>query len=568
MTIQDDKKREEDAETCKTVTEEFNAITATRYNFENLWEDTTSLIMPEYRGTIRTNSVWTPGIYRGELQYDSNAPMALNKFTSIVDSLVTPRGQKYHAIVPEDDQLLKSRRVMEYCEQVTNMLFRYRYRTRANFASQNSMNFRMSGVFGNCSMFIDKIDNHGEKGFMYKSLPIGEIYFAENHQGITDKMVRPMWYTGRQICQKWPKTVPSEFEQKCKQLKSFAETYFRVYHMVRPRADYNPGMITERGQKFESIYVLECEKIVLQRGGYRVFPYANHRYVQEPGEVFGRGPAMLILSTIKTINAQKKAMLKQAHRTLDPVLLAHDDGVIDDFSLRPGSVNRGGVNADGKPLVHTLPTGNIQVGHESMALEKAIIDDAFLVDMFNILRERPQMTATEVIELTKEKGYLMAPILGRYHTEYLEPMVERELDLLDQMGLLPEMPPELTEQGGFEYALRFDSPLSRASRAEEVSGVMSSISATLEIVNATQDPSPLDRFDMDKIVPAIANIQGVPIDWIRSDDAVAAIRKQRAEAQERAAQADEAPGAAAVLTAAAKARQAGLNLNQPGAEAQ
>ena len=40
----------------------------------------------------------------------------------------------------------------------------------------------------------------------------------------------------------------------------------------------------------------------------------------------------------------------------------------------------------------------------------------------------PQMTATEVIERTNEKGILLAPTIGRQQSEYLGPMIERELD--------------------------------------------------------------------------------------------------------------------------------------------
>ncbi len=40
------------------------------------------------------------------------------------------------------------------------------------------------------------------------------------------------------------------------------------------------------------------------------------------------------------------------------------------------------------------------------------------------------MTATQVIELVNEKGMLVAPTLGRQHTEYVGGLVERELDLM------------------------------------------------------------------------------------------------------------------------------------------
>jgi hypothetical protein len=140
-------------------------------------------------------------------------------------------------------------------------------------------------------------------------------------------------------------------------------------------------------------------------GGYRTFPYARRRYDQAPREVYGRGPAQMVLPALKTLNAQKTVFLKQGHRAADPVLLIADDG-LSDMNMRPGALNKGGVTSDGKPLVHVLPTGDIQIAKEMMAEERGLIDDMFLVTLFKVLSEHPNMTATQVIELVNEKGIL------------------------------------------------------------------------------------------------------------------------------------------------------------------
>ena len=61
---------------------------------------------------------------------------------------------------------------------------------------------------------------------------------------------------------------------------------------------------------------------------------------------------------------------------------------------------------------------------------------------------------------------LLGPLAGRQMSEFLGPMVERELDLLARAGQIPPMPQELAEAGG-EYKIEYDSPLARAQRAEE-----------------------------------------------------------------------------------------------------
>jgi hypothetical protein len=177
---------------------------------------------------------------------------------------------------------------------------------------------------------------------------------------------------------------------------------------------------------------------------------------------------MMVLPALKTLNAQKKTLLKQGHRAADPVLLTADDGLVD-VSLKPGALNKGGVSSDGKPLVQASCPPARSRSREMMQEERELINDAFLVTLFQILTESPQMTATEVIERTNEKGILLAPTVGRQQSEYLGPMIDRELSLLAEMRLLEPMPPAIREARG-EYHVNYTSPLARAQRAQEVAG--------------------------------------------------------------------------------------------------
>jgi hypothetical protein len=156
-------------------------------------------------------------------------------------------------------------------------------------------------------------------------------------------------------------------------------------------------------------------------------------------ETYGRSPAMQVLPALKTLNAEKTTFLKVGHRAADPTLLTYDDGLVDP-TMKPGAINKGGMSAEGKPLIGILPTGQIQVTKEMMDEERSLINDAFLVTLFQILTETPTMTATEVIERTNEKGILIAPTVGRQQSEYLGPLIHRELDLLSRMKKLPPMP--------------------------------------------------------------------------------------------------------------------------------
>ena len=262
----------------------------------------------------------------------------------------------------------------------------------------------------------------------------------------------------------------------------------------------------------------------------------------------------MVLPSLKTLNAEKVVFLKAGHRAATPVYLTADDGLLD-TQLIPDFINKGGVSADGKPLVQPLMPGNIQISKEMMMDEGSIIKDMFLVSLFQILTQTPQMSATEVIERTNEKGIMLAPTVGR-QVEALGTEIHRELDLLMRLNKLQQMPPELLEAEG-EYDVVYTSPLAKAMRSQEAAGFMRSVEWTKEIVAVTQDPSPLDRYDFDVAVPEIANINNVPESWMADDKKVALKRQLRAQTLQRQQAIQEMPAKAAMIKAVATAKEKG-----------
>ena len=538
------KKPQKETDLVDEILRDFDRLKGDRENFESHWLEIAERVIPSHRTQFQSlGSQKTKGEKRTEFIFDSTASIALGRFAAILDSLLTPRNQTWHRLLASDPYLNKDRQVRLWFEEVNRILFKNRYAPDANFASQNQQNYKSLGAFGTGCLFIDKLQNRKEKGLRYKNIHLAEVFFSENHQGIIDTAYRYFELTCRQARQKWgddklPKSIIDCENQ---------EQNFWFIHCVKPRTDYDPGRFDYKGMEYGSYYVCQSERCLVDEGGYTTFPYASSRYEQSPGEVYGRSPAMEVLPAIKTLNEQKKTMLKQGHRIVDPVLLVHDDGVLDSVSLKPGAINYGGVTADGRPLVHPLPVGRVDVGIDMMQAEQALINDAFLITLFQIMVENPQtMTATEVLERSKEKGILLAPTIGRQHSEYLGPMIDRELDILAQEGLIPPMPGLLKEAKG-DYRIEYDSPLSRAQRAEEAAGLARTLETVLNVVNITQNAEPLDHFDWDNIVPDVADIQAVPMRWMKDMRVIQQIRQARAQQQQMMQMSQMAPGAAAMI---------------------
>lgn len=526
------------------VIREYEALANGRSNFESQWKEIAERFYPQATPSFNPNeasgTLSSQGEKRMDKVLDSTQVMALNRFVAIMDSLLTPANDIWHRLTTNNPQINKNRQAQLWYEDATRILFKHRYNPTANFVGQNQKVWKSLGAFGNGSLFIDEMK--GLKGIRYKNIPLGTVYYDVNHQGVIDKFIRNFPLTCRQAMQIWGTKLP-EAIRNCKD----PNRQFRFLQYVAPRTDdYDASRLDAKGKPFVSYYVSTEGKVLLSEGGFTSFPLPTARYELSDDEIYARSPAMDSMPAVKTLQEQKRTLLKQGHKAVDPTLLAADDGVIS--TLRPGGVNYGGVSKDGRPLVHALPVGNIAVGKEMMQFERDAINDSFLVSLFQILVDTPTKTATEVLELAKEKGILLFPSVGRQYAEYVGPMIDRELDVLASQGLLPPMPGILKEARG-DYDVVYDSPLTRSAQSGEVAGMMRTLEMALNAANVTQDPSLLFHFNLDAALPDIAQIQGVRASWMNDPKKV----EQMKAAQQQQKNVDQAiqagPSVAAVMKA-------------------
>ena len=523
---------------------DFEQLRGSRGNWESHWTEISERVWPAHKNLFHGNqTLQSQGDKRNQEILDSTPVLALQRFGAILDSLLTPRNSFWHQLSTDNPILKKNKAAMDWFSTVNSILFAQRYAPKANFASQNQLQYKSLGGYGTGGMFID--DLAGERGLRYRNAHLSEIFIQENHQGIIDRVCRHFMMTARQAVQMFGDNCP---EQILATAKTRPENAYYFLHWVLPRRDRDPERKDFKGMEYASYYIsLEGKKMVAE-GGYRTFPYAISRYEQSPLEAYGRSPAMDALPAIKTLNKQKELILKQGQLATDPVILLHDDGIMDGASIESGTHLVGAISADGRLLAQPMPVGRVDIGKDLMDDERNIINDTFLVTLFQILVDTPEMTATEVMERTREKGILLAPTIGRQQSEYLGPMIERELDILARQKMLPPMPRMLLEAEG-EYQIIYDSPITRTQKAEWVSGAMRSVEMALNVAAQMQDPSKLFYFNWDTIIPEAAEIQGTPSRWMNSQDTVDQMKMAAQKQQQMQTAIEAAPAVAGMMKA-------------------
>ncbi|WP_282984546.1 portal protein [Cronobacter dublinensis] len=530
-----------------------SSMESSRKTWEQHWEEVAERCLPRASGFSRKKQ---DGSKRSEKAIDSTPILALERFAAAVESVVTPRTQTWHGL--QNERFADDNEVQEYYEELTRILFRIRYAPQANFANQMSENYVSIGAFGNGCIFVDELPG---KGTRYICYPLQEIFFEENYQGIVDLVHRKFSLTARQAVQQFGKEKLPEFIQRASENNPL--TKFDFIHRVWPNDKIRYGENGEPvpgpdGMPWKSVYISVSGKKIVRQGGYHTMPYCIARYYKSPGETYGRGPGMTALPDMKVLNEMNKETLIGAQLANRPPVLVADDGALDAFSLVPGSINAGAVSANGSPLAMPFNTGaQPQLGLEMMDQKRQLINDIFLVTLFQILVQNPNMTATEAMLRAQEKGQLLAPTMGRIMSEQLGPMIEREIDICGRMGLFPDPPQQLID-AGMEFDIDYKSPLVRMQRADEGSGIAQTLQIATSI--AQFDPSVLQLFNTGDILREFADINGMPRSLVKDPDE---------EAQMKAAQAQQAQlnnliqAAPNIATAADKLASADQKFNTP-----
>lgn len=519
--------------------------------WETLWRDVDRRVDPQQQG----------GFYREQMSgdrgldnFDATAIEGLDRYTAGIAGLTIPRNTRWHGLTTPDKDLNRLPAVQRWCEHATDRLFACRYAPGAGFEMQATADIRQGGKYGTAPLWIDEMVGHG---LFYKAVHLSEIFIDEDFRGRVDVVHRKFELSVRQIRQQFGEMAMTDRMMQCWTDESGKrrDEKFEILHVICPLGDYQPGAPGIQGMPIKSLYIAIDEKVALRRRGYRSMPIAVSRTVTSPGSKYGRGPAMKVIGTIRTLNEIGKTMLRATHKQVDPALAFFDDGNISKLSTKPGGLNPGMVDEFGRLLVHPIPHGgNLPFGMEMQERERLVVKDAFVEQLFQILTNpSDRMTATQVLEMIQKQGLLVGPFAGRHETEKLGPMIERELDILMRAGQIDPTPPEMIEAGQSLKPI-YQNPLARMSRAEEAAGFTRWVEVIAQL--AAVDEGVVDYINADRAIPGLAEVLSVRPSWINSDDEVQAKRQAREKAKEMQQFTEAAPALSAAALDLAKANQA------------
>lgn len=488
--------------------------------------------------------------------FDNTGVRAVAKYGAICKRLINPDNIKYHKVSADNDALLRVPAVRMYFDDVTDWLFRKRHNPMTGFGTAQQEMYTSLGVYGTgpkSTMWSKEL-----KTFRYKAWPLYDVFILVDDEGCVTHVFRRFFLNRMNFKRRFQgAALPAKLSSA---QDTDINTVAECVHCVWKRSDYDAKALGVRRMKWASRYfVFEDAAYIGEEEGYLSNPYTITRNMTVAGDPYGYSPAEQAFPSLGGVNAMKKTYVKMGHKAVDPPLIAYDDGVLSGrIDQRPGRVTYGGVNQSGQALIREMQTAsNFQVAETLIQDERTDINDSFLVTLFQILTDTPEMTAAEVYERIAEKAALFAPTMAAIQEQDQGPQVEREIALGAEEGELPPMPPELIEAKG-EYKLTYTNPMNKALHATEVAGFARWHEMLAQDASLTGDPSALDWVNWDNAAPDIGDKMDVRAAWISTPEQVKEKRAQRSQAKQQQDLIAAAPAAASVMATAAKS---GVNVN-------
>lgn len=365
-------------------------------------------------------------------------------------------------------------------------------------------------------------------------------------------VVRRLKMTPRELAERFGRDRLSDVTRKMLDDKPYAPV--EVVHVVQRRENADASRRDGLNMPFASYWYEENGEHLLHEGGFRSMPFFFTVWEEARG-IYGTGPGDEALADQKGIEAWELRKMLGIEKMIDPPLLA------------PGTLKRHVRVAPGEVVSDSAATQNnalrplyevnfgpaVQYVQQEVQQISMRIEDVMMANIFaNMsLETRPAgMTMTEYMDRRRRSAELMGPTVSAYEPRVLNPLIERVFALLDEAGMLPPPPDGLSEWAALSVS--YQSPMAQML---EQSGAVATAQFMEQVAPLVQvNPEIFDKLDTDQMVDELAQRMGVPASIIRSDEQVAAIRRQRAEAQ-----AAQQAQAVAMMQAEAAAKLGGVS---------
>lgn len=512
---------------------------------EATWQSICKFVIPNQLINFSQAENQSPGARRGAGVYTSEAMIANRDLAAFIKDFSDPTERPTFRFVKED--LNNNGEAVRWLEKSTYLL--HHHLTESNLDSESSKAYSMFPALGNMVLLQEtKQTGNGFGGFIFKSIHLAEIAWAENIEGKVDTIFRKLKLTVKQAIEFFGlENLSDEIKKEASEMK--LDKHHKFYHCVYPRVHTKVGegksnLVFNTEMPFTSVYIEDCGKpTVVKEEGYHEFPVFVTRWDTCPGEVTGRGPGHLAEPEIRTLNTFIELSLIALDSAVNDPILVSVQNAANTLDFSSNSVNfLNDVNG-----VRTLRSnGASNIGTLDYGRQKftETIQKIFYLDKLYLppRTETGEMSAYEVSRRMEQAHKVLGTTAGRLNHEFLSPMLIRSFSILLREGVLPPLP-EVLVMEGIDIKVDFISQMVRSQKLRDgttIQGWVNNMGAMANVLG----PDILDNVDGDQAALILGRSLGVPEVTIRTDKEKETIRVARAKQAEQQRQLEAGIGLA------------------------
>ncbi|HHA2689939.1 TPA: portal protein [Stenotrophomonas maltophilia] len=511
------------------------ALKEAQNDWTTLWRQTSEYIDPT-RGRFYGDQDDKPRKRNWSKVINSTATDALCVMAAGMMSHMTPKAQPWFKVTTPDPAIAEQFGVRVWLDDVAQ-------RIRDTLASSNFYKampvvYAEDGIFGVAPLLV--LEDSREVVRFY-ALTAGNYAVGLDDQGRVDSLWRRYPKTARQLEERYgADALPAVVRDA---LTKNGDQKFWVESLIEPNTDQRPGigplgLQAPRFRPYREVVWIDGaangQNGVIDIGGHYEAPFVVARWNPVAEDIYSSCPAISCLGDIKQLQYLEGEKLRLMEQVSDPTLggpesMRRTGGA----RLRKGGMiylPQDSLNATIAPVYTPDPRGVREIREEIAVIEQRI-QRAFFYQLFLMLEalgDKTDRTATEIVTRKEEKAAVLAPTLESITDEVLDPVVVRVFRLLERAGRIPDPPQVLAN---VPLKIEYTSILAQAAKAAAVGSIERTMTFVANVAQATGDPSVMDKLDSDQVVDEYTAAVGGPASIIRSDDAVARIRADRAQQQ-------------------------------------
>jgi hypothetical protein len=557
----------------KKIKQSFTEAWTNRSQWDRIWDE-----MGVYANVRKQNYSNKDSSLKGqelddELN-DSSSLIAIDQATDSVHGILLGNVEDFFELEPTDSVLDKATKdsLMPYYSWASKQILYFMNKPRSNFSTSVKEAIRDHIVNGTSGVgsFYDKnylrtskgnVLNHRAYGVDIMAIDEGECGLPEyvyiKYYWRISRIINTFAVVDGKIDKEKYALLPEKWKKAWESEKT--DQRFTAVFAMMPNAEFQMGKLGKVGAEYLGIWFDEECKTFFHLEFFTKRAILIARAFKRRGEIYGRSNGQNIISTIRMLNFVMGDVYEAVEKLVKPPLGMYNGALVGskviDTSSNAVNVLNPTAGAQGVPLFPLLDIGDITpVISFLIPYLKEQVSSGFKIDNLLDFNTAKEMTATEALRRYSIRSKSILGMLTQLKDELLNPLIERDIDLLMQVGelgvdkrsdpeqakslkeikrgfrVIPDVVLDHIEEGRDWFKVKYNTELATLAKGREFEA-LSSFLMILQAI-AAYSPDIIATIDWYKITQDAKETLGLESDFMIDKKEYEAQKEQQAKLQQ------------------------------------